>query len=299
MNKRVYGIIGIKAINANWNADFGDYPKTLPNGDIFGSDKSLKYTMRRYWQDQGKPVFYMKSQTINKKKEISTRSLEERYNHVFDTDIKKEKDGDIIFKNLMSQTDIRQFGAAFAQQGANLSLTGVVQIGQGINKYLDAEPFDQDILSPFKNSNKEDSKQSSIGKMVLLDEGHYFYSFSINPKEYDGYLVIDDKPEIYDENDYEDFKNAAINSVTFYNSNSKKGCDNEFAMFVETKDNRYLPNLEQFIEFYKEDDNNIIEFTNADILESNNGIEIYVDPKITLKGFPKAKIFNIYTKEEI
>ena len=27
MNKRVYGVLGISAIMANWNADFGGYPK--------------------------------------------------------------------------------------------------------------------------------------------------------------------------------------------------------------------------------------------------------------------------------
>ena len=29
MDKRVYGVLGISAIMANWNADFSGYPKTL------------------------------------------------------------------------------------------------------------------------------------------------------------------------------------------------------------------------------------------------------------------------------
>lgn len=28
MNKRVYGVIGISSIMANWNADFSGYPKS-------------------------------------------------------------------------------------------------------------------------------------------------------------------------------------------------------------------------------------------------------------------------------
>ena len=36
---RVYGIIGIKAKMANWNADFTGRPKSTSNGEIYGSDK--------------------------------------------------------------------------------------------------------------------------------------------------------------------------------------------------------------------------------------------------------------------
>ena len=43
MNKRVYGILGISSIMANWNADFSGYPKTTSDGLVFGSDKALKY----------------------------------------------------------------------------------------------------------------------------------------------------------------------------------------------------------------------------------------------------------------
>ena len=37
MDKRVYGVIGISSIMANWNADFSGYPKSLSDGTIFGS----------------------------------------------------------------------------------------------------------------------------------------------------------------------------------------------------------------------------------------------------------------------
>ena len=46
MNKRVYGVIGISSIMANWNADFSGYPKTTTDNMTFGADKALKYTMK-------------------------------------------------------------------------------------------------------------------------------------------------------------------------------------------------------------------------------------------------------------
>ena len=47
MNKRVFGVIGISSIMANWNADFSGYPKTTSDGTVFGSDKALKYPMKK------------------------------------------------------------------------------------------------------------------------------------------------------------------------------------------------------------------------------------------------------------
>lgn len=47
MNQRVYGVMGISSVMANWNADFSGYPKTTSKGDIFGSDKAFKYPMKK------------------------------------------------------------------------------------------------------------------------------------------------------------------------------------------------------------------------------------------------------------
>ena len=47
MNKRVYGVLGISSIMANWNADFSGYPKTTSDGMVFGSDKALKYPVKK------------------------------------------------------------------------------------------------------------------------------------------------------------------------------------------------------------------------------------------------------------
>lgn len=67
MKKRVYGVVGIKSIMSNWNADFTGRPKTISNGDIFGSDKAFKYPIKRMWQAQGEKVLYIKSYKIEKK----------------------------------------------------------------------------------------------------------------------------------------------------------------------------------------------------------------------------------------
>ena len=125
MKNRVYGIIGIRSIMANWNADFTGFPKTISTGEVFGSDKALKYPMKRMWDVQGKKVLYIKSYLIDegkgKKKDsegifLRPKSLKERYDEIFDTDLKEEKDKVKVIKNLFTAVDVKNFGATFAEE---------------------------------------------------------------------------------------------------------------------------------------------------------------------------------------
>lgn len=143
MDKRVYGVIGISSIMANWNADFSGYPKSLSDGTIFGSDKALKYPMKKMWDNEGKKVLYMKSMKFSPQKDgtvtLVPNSLKERYEKLFDVDdLGKCKDAKEVLSNLMSAVDVKNFGATFAEAKNNISITGAVQFGQGINKYSES-----------------------------------------------------------------------------------------------------------------------------------------------------------------
>ena len=54
MENRVYGVLGISSIMANWNADFTGYPKSMSDGTVYGSDKALKYPMKKMPQGLGR-----------------------------------------------------------------------------------------------------------------------------------------------------------------------------------------------------------------------------------------------------
>lgn len=267
MDKTVYGIIGLSSIMGNWNADFTGNPKTTLNGEIFGSDKSLKYSFRKFWVDNGKNVLYFKSFKEN----LQVRTLDERYELFFETDKEKKKekgskDLDVL-KNLFNAIDVKNFGATFpSKKYGTFNILGVVQIGQGFNFYKNTTNT-QDILSPFKNSNNENADNSTIGKMILTDETHYFYPFTINPlaiKEYEELGVT----EGYTENDYKTFKETALKSVTALNSASKFGCSNEFALFIETEIGTYLPPVDKFLSFEKGTEKIKIKFKLGKQLES-------------------------------
>ncbi|MBM6838079.1 type I CRISPR-associated protein Cas7, partial [Clostridium saudiense] len=257
MNKRVYGVIGISSKMANWNADFTGYPKTTSNGEVFGSDKALKYPMKKMWDENGEKVLYIKSMRLAKKEDkkkgtvestLVPRTLKERYEQIFSVeDLKKSKDTTEVLKNLFDSIDVKNFGATFAEEGNNISITGAVQIGQGLNKYRETAADEQQILSPFKDSKDEDAKNSTLGTKIVSNEAHYFYPFAINPLAYKEYKELG-VTEGYTEEDFKKFKSAALVSATSYATNAKIGCENEFALFVETEQDLYLPNLSQYIE---------------------------------------------------
>ena len=289
--KRAYGVIGIRAIMSNWNADFTGRPKSTSEGEIFGSDKALKYPMKKMWADESKNVMYLKSY-IEDKGSLRPKTLKERYEELFGKFDKKTPTKEVL-KNLFSCMDIKNFGATFAEEGQNISITGAVQIGQGFNKFEDTNVEVQDILSPFSDGKKvksgEDVNQSTLGTKIMVDEAHYFYGFSVNPKNYDEYKDIIDGFKGYTDEDFEEFKRVAKSAVTRFATNSKYGCDNEFALFVEYENEKYLPDLSEYIKFdsqNREVDLSVIE----ELVGDDAKVEVFADPyKLTVKTKREVK----------
>lgn len=252
MKNRVYGAAGIKSIMSNWNADFTGRPKTISKGEIFGSDKAFKYPIKRMWENNGEKVLFLKSYRIEKDK-LQPLQLSERYQKIFETEINDKTPSETVLKNLFSAIDVLNFGATFAEKKQNISITGAVQIGQGFNQYKHTDVETQDILSPFRNSQKDDADASSLGKKIVADEAHYIYPFSVNPQNYKVYKGIVPDFEGYTLEAYQKFKQGCLVAATGFNTNSKSGCENEFAIFIEVKENSrlYLANLDQYITFHK------------------------------------------------
>ena len=112
--------------------------------------------------------------------------------------------------------------------------------------------------------------------------------------------------EGYTEEDYQNFKRTALVAATSFATNAKEGCENEFALFVETEADLYLPNLSEYITFEKREKRNVIDTSAcAEILnqvkESVKSIEIYYNPYTTelVCGVEGAKLYNIITQKEV
>lgn len=289
MNNRVYGVVGIKSKMANWNADFSGRQKTTSDGNIFGSDKAFKYPIKKMWEIEGKKVLYIKSYK-NEKNNLQARTLAERFENIFGKQVKEIKDKKEVIKYLFSAIDVQNFGATFAEEKNNISITGAVQVGQGLNKYEDSTTEIIEILSPFTDAKKEDAQNTSIGKKIVSNEAHYFYPFSINPENYNIYTNEIEDLQGYTKEAYESFKQGCLVAATAYNTNSKMGCENEFAIFIECKENSklYLSNLDEYIGFEKQEEKDIIDLTKLmdilnkeDIKKEIEKIEIYYNSYTT------------------
>lgn len=308
MEKRVYGVIGISSVMANWNADFSGFPKTTSGGETFGSDKALKYPMKKMWENEGKKVLYIKSMRLSKDgTALIPRTLKERYEMLFQVeDLAACKDVKQLLSNLLSAVDVKNFGATFAEANNNISITGAVQFGQGFNKYEGTNPEEQQILSPFRDAKdaKEEAGNSTLGTKIVSNEAHYFYPFVINPMTYKEFEELG-VTEGYTQDDYQNFRRTALVSATSFATNSKEGCENEFALFVETDPDTYLPNLSEYIVFEKAQKKNVIRMECGDFLkefgESVRKIDVYYNPYTTeLEGVSEQMtVYDIRTQKEV
>ena len=249
--KRVYGCAIVKAINSNYNADFSGQPRTLSDRIVYATDKAFKYSIKKYLKDayENVDVFYMK--TLNEN--LNPRSLDERYENLFGPISKEEakKKKKEIAKNLLSCLDVKLFGATFTSGNNSVSVHGPVQINHGMNIWKDNYIYSEQITSPFRNearnkaSNTNDDpdterSMTTIGRQSRLEEGHYLHHFSVNPGN------LDDISEIVGEDvklstaDIDKLKVGMRRGVTWYDSASKAGCENEMLVWVELKEGSKL-----------------------------------------------------------
>lgn len=249
---RVFGCAVVKAVNANYNADFSGQPRTLPSGTVYATDKAFKYTVKNYLKDvyDKEKVFYFKSLNEN----LNPLSLDETYKKHFKEYPKdKKKIKQEVAKNLLSCIDIRMFGATFAGE-TNISVHGPVQVNHGVNVWKENNIYTEQITSPFANKANDPEAEkgmTTIGRQAKLEEGHYLHHFSVNPQNLcDIAKMAGDGCQKLSEDDINKLKEAMRRGATWYDSASKAGCENEMLVWVQLKDNSkiVLPNFTTLIE---------------------------------------------------
>ena len=84
---------------------------------------------------------------------------------------------------------------------------------------------------------------------------------------------------------YEKFKWAARVATTAFNTNSKNGCENELAVFIELKEDSqlFLANLDRYVVVQKKEDKVLYDISKLEeVLAPHRGeiesIEIYSNP---------------------
>lgn len=301
--KRVFGCAVVKAINANYNADFSGQPRTLPSGIVYATDKAFKYTVRNYLKDvyPNDPVFYFK--TLNEN--LNPISLDEAYKKHFNEDADKDKKK--VAKNLLSCIDIRFFGATFAGK-TNLSIHGPVQVNHAVNIWQENKIYNEQITSPFSNKSDDPDAEkgmTTIGRQAKLEEGHYLHHFSVNPQNLDDIATLAgiDCKKLSDE-DIDKLKEAMHCGATWYDSASKAGCENEMLVWVQLKEGSkiVLPNFTNLIilQDEKEDGKCVYDFSKlkevlSKVNDSLDLVEVFVNRQTCkLMNLPEnAQLFDL------
>ncbi len=290
---RVFGCVVIKALNANYNADFSHQPRTLPDGTVYATDKALKYTVRNYLDKQfeNEIVFYFKS--LNE--EMQPRDLDQTFEKHFGEFPKAEKgkDGAVkvrkqVLAKLLECIDIRLFGGTFASKDANLSLHGTTQFTHGVNKFVEGIIYSEQISSPFRNSNEKstDSMQTTLGTQFKLKEGHYVHHLSVNPRNLEEMSKAVDGDGVT-EDDIAKLKEALRCGATFYDSSSKAGVENELLLWVQLKEGSKIV-LPSFVEMVTVDADGKIDLTKVKTILAKphiapeiERIELYYNTDVT------------------
>lgn len=303
---RVFGCVVVKALNANYNADFTHQPRTLPDGTVYATDKALKYSVRNFLKKvyPGDKVFYFKSLS----EEMQPRDLGETYIRLFgdfpknegkDKDVKNRKE---VLKNLLTCTDVRLFGGTFAEKGVSLSIHGSTQITHGVNRYGENAIYSEQISSPFRNANEKsaDSMQTTLGTQFKLQEGHYVHHFSVNPHNLTD-LVGLSGGEALNSDDIAKLKAGLSRGCTFYDSSAKAGVENELMLWVQLNPESKLV-LPSFVELVLvgDDDARTIDLSKVTkVLDRTHvksqieSIEIYYDTAATkVTGAPAEAVHH-------
>lgn len=330
---RAFGITIVGSDKSLWNGDFEGNPNKCLN-EYVASPFCLKYAYRQYFKQIGLPVLFYKTFYEKLDKDvlkIYPKSLDRTLNdmielafgegstsEVEDTSKKGKGKGKTKKKANISQKEIQDmvfkcidvscFGGAFATTMFTKSYVGAIQFGYAINKYDPAETIKNTTLTQFQN--KENSEQTTLGEITYLSEGHFVYDFVVNPFVNSSYRELFPDFKGLSDEDYEEFKKASLTCVNSQQSLAKKGCYNEFAMFVELKEGstKYLGNLNKKVLYSKsEDGKGIIDLSLVEkdleaIMDDIERIEIYhnpVDTNVIIKNHAKLVVSNILNEKEL
>lgn len=277
---RIFGAAIVRAINSNYNADFSHQPRTLPDGTVYATDKAFKYAIKNYLKDvyPNDRVFYFKR--FND--EFVPFSLDDAYASMFPLN-KDTKDKKVVAKDILSCLDIRLFGATFAKKGKSdniaISIHGPVQINHGVNIWKENNIFSEQIMSPFRNPDEKSAEKqaTTLGRQSKLQEGHYLHHFSVNPRNLSEVVQLagSDANDI-STSDIEKLKEAMRRGVSYYDSASKAGSENEALIWIQLKETSklVLPNFTQLVKLEDEKENGKVIF---DFGGLKNKIKIYKD----------------------
>lgn len=232
------GIYITETILGNPNGDFGDNSPRNFDGEIFTTDKCMKYNIRNYLYDTVEDLenkenivfFYPRRDDKSNFEENKFLTMKTIADKVFeDKNLKKLRE---------NYVDVRMFGGTFAiSPNNNKNIYGPIQLTYGIDiNQAQIKPLN--IGSPFSTKDKQ---QKTYGSEYVVDDAIISYDFTINPRTYtnknkEPYLLLKDDLKLFKE---------AIWWGTNYRKSTSKRTNSKLLIFIKFKlnDNGTILNM--------------------------------------------------------
>lgn len=242
----VYYLSVISVNQCSINNDF-EGVRVNSNGVIYTTDVSRKYLMKRYMKD----VLNINVAGLSSKNEeginIYLKDNEKYMKQVEEIDDKKSS---FTFKNFLNENgfiDIPMFGYIFSdtfngtngKKLSNASLTGYIQITNGINIGNNNEIINMDIINGNKNQESTDNKKSgSVGSKQIIEEAYIYNTIILNPNQFiENNQIFQNEKNI--ENNYKDIieklNKILSNDANSFRTASRNNIYNEVLIKIESE----------------------------------------------------------------
>lgn len=204
----------------NPNGDFVDNSPRNFDGNVFTTDKCIKYNVRKYIHDtiedienKKNIVFFFPRLVDNAKiEENKFQTRDDAYKNLFDDDFEALKE---------NSPDVRMFGGTFSFKKNPTQIYGPIQISYGVD-INGAQIKRLQIGAPFATNS---GQQKTNGFEYVVDDAIISYDISINPNNYNKLLLDEDLIL---------FKKSLWFGTNLRKSNSKK-TDSKFLMLIKFK----------------------------------------------------------------
>lgn len=188
------GIYLTETILGNPNGDFIDNSPRNFDGNVFTTDKCIKYNIRKYIHDaiedfenhENIVFFFPRLHDTEDKADNKFKTRDD----VFDLLFKEYNDFEEKFNALKENSpDVRMFGGTFSFKNNDAKqIYGPIQLTYGVD-INDAQIKRLQIGAPFAT---ESGQQKTTGSEAVVDDAIISYDITVNPKNYPKLLLESD-----------------------------------------------------------------------------------------------------------
>jgi len=229
------GIYLTETILGNPNGDFVDNSPRNFDGNIFTTDKCIKYNVRKYIHDSVEDLennenivfFFPRLHETDDKADSKFKTRDDVFDFLFkDYDTFEEK-----FNALKENSpDVRMFGGTFSfKNNDSKQIYGPIQLTYGVD-INDAQIKRLQIGAPFAT---ESGHQKTTGSEAVVDDAIISYDITINPKNY---------PELLLESDLDLFKKSLWYGTNLRKTTSKR-TDSKLLILIKFVDEGTILNI--------------------------------------------------------